>query len=229
MPPFAYSPLISGIKEKVEAVLAVGQKIYVACNGGILQVYELQYAQDADSSAPKAKLVKTKKGVSRRQIDQLGYIEDTNTLVVLSESQITLWDLPNLKAPTILTQLKNVQSFGTHNTLQPKSSLVATTKKKDISAEEGASKGGYGLVDQDEKVLVSTLMVGCRKRVAVLSWSGGKPLGGLRSPRVCIGSRSAPFSKDDYLSVSEITLHCPPTRITNRFLHPSDTIMAITI
>lgn len=36
------------------------------------------------SSVPKAKLQKTKKGIARRPIDQLGYIEDTNTLVVLS-------------------------------------------------------------------------------------------------------------------------------------------------
>jgi hypothetical protein len=36
------------------------------------------------SSVPKAKLVRTKKGISRRPVDQLGWIEDTNTLVVLS-------------------------------------------------------------------------------------------------------------------------------------------------
>lgn len=40
------------------------------------------------SSVPKAKLQKTKKGIARRPIDQLGYIEDTNTLVVLSGESI---------------------------------------------------------------------------------------------------------------------------------------------
>ncbi|KAJ9116996.1 hypothetical protein QFC22_004654 [Naganishia vaughanmartiniae] len=217
MPPFTHTPLISGIKERAEAVLAVGQRIYVACSGGILQVYELQYAQDAESSPPKAKLVKTKKGIARRQIDQLGYIEDTDTLVVLSESQIILWDLPNLKAPTILTQLKNVQSFGTHNTSQPSSSLVASTKKKNTTAQTVAgsveaqtlSDGDHQLAGQDEEVLVSTLVVGCRKRVAVLSWSGGKPLGGLRdlvlphSPRMIL----FPCSR----SPAVVHLHVSPT------------------
>lgn len=105
------------------------------------------------------------------------------------DSQITLWDLPNFKEPTVLTQFKNVQSFGVHNTLQPVGSLVAKSKKKkgepkltetadpdvvkpaDIPADISAG---------DEKVSVSTLVVGCRKRVVTLSWSRGKPLGGTR-------------------------------------------------
>ncbi|KAJ9101777.1 hypothetical protein QFC21_003116 [Naganishia friedmannii] len=217
MPPFTYSPLISGIKEKVEAVLAVGQRIYVACNGGILQIYELQYAQDAESSAPKAKLIKTKKGIARRQIDQLGYIEDIDTLVVLSDSQITLWDLPNLKAPTILTQLKNVQSFGTHNTLQPSGSLTASAKKKNNPAkkdvEQVASQfshdEGYRLTEQEDEVLVSTLVVGCRKRVVVMSWSGGKPLGGLRDLVLPHSPRMIIFPSPKSPSISH--LHVSPT------------------
>lgn len=33
---------------------------------------------------------------------------------------------------------------------------------------------------EEEKVLVSTLVIGCRKRVATMTWSGGKPLGGTK-------------------------------------------------
>jgi hypothetical protein len=48
MPPFTAFPLVSGIKDKVEAVLTVGETVYVACGGGSLQVYDLQYPQDSE-------------------------------------------------------------------------------------------------------------------------------------------------------------------------------------
>ncbi|KAJ9113908.1 hypothetical protein QFC19_000102 [Naganishia cerealis] len=182
--------------------------------------------------------MKTKKGIARRQIDQLGYIEDTDNLVVLSgtycalplpaliliilelsaESQITLWDLPNLNAPTILTQLKNVQSFGTHNARQPRNRLMASVKKKknNVSKKEAQVAEAQNPNDVDpfrseenDEVLVSTLVVGCRKRVAVMTWSGGKPLGGLRdlvlphSPRLII------FPSSTSPSISH--LHVSPT------------------
>lgn len=101
------------------------------------------------------------------------------------DSQITLWDLPNFKTPTILTQFKNIQSFGVHNTLQPVGSLVARSRKKkgdpkvtgpaEVDVKEPAE-----ISAEEEKVSVSTMVMGCRKRVATMSWSGGKPLGGTR-------------------------------------------------
>lgn len=48
MPPFTAFPLVSGIKDKVDAVLTVGETVYVACTGGIVHVYELQYPQDSE-------------------------------------------------------------------------------------------------------------------------------------------------------------------------------------
>jgi hypothetical protein len=91
------------------------------------------------------------------------------------DSQITLWDLPGLKQPTILTNLKNVQSFGVHSSLQLRRSLVPRKKKNPAGTEADEAQPG-----EAEEVLVSTLVVGCRKRVAVMSWSGGKPLGGTK-------------------------------------------------
>ena len=101
------------------------------------------------------------------------------------DAQITLWDLPNLKNPTVLTQFKNVQSFGIHNTLQPAGSLIARSNKKKTepklteTAKLDVVKPGDISVEE-EKVSVSTVVIGCRKRVAAMSWSGGKPLGGTR-------------------------------------------------
>ncbi|KAI5452750.1 Vacuolar morphogenesis protein 6 [Naganishia albida] len=199
MPPFTSVPLVSGIKHKPEALLHVGETIYVAA-GGALQVYEIQYPQDVGSSVPKAKLVRTKKAIARRPVDQLGWIEDTNTLVVLSDSQVTLWDLPELRQPTVLTSLKNVQSFGVHSSRQRADSLVPR-KKKNPSATEPAREG---------EVRMSTLLVGCRKKVAVMSWSGGKPLGGTRdlvlphSPRLIIfPSQTSPSPAHLHVSPSE--------------------------
>lgn len=101
------------------------------------------------------------------------------------DSQITLWDLPNFKNPTVLTQFKNVQSFGVHNTLQPVGLLVAKSKRKKEEAKltETADPDVVKPADisvEEEKVSVSTMVVGCRKRVVALSWSRGKPLGGTR-------------------------------------------------
>lgn len=80
-----------------------------------------------------------------------------------------------------MTQFKNVQSFGVHNSLQPVGSLVARSKKKKATEAVDVDVVESGdLAVEEEKVSVSTMVVGCRKRVATMSWSGGKPLGGIR-------------------------------------------------
>lgn len=96
----------------------------------------------------------------------------------------------------MLTNLKNVQSFGVHNTLQPLGSLVAKKKKKPSNgtADVGSSADDSQAPEnaEEEQVVVSTLVVGCRKKVAVISWSGGKPLGGTK---VSLPSLSNPFNQ----------------------------------
>lgn len=91
---------------------ALGNKVYVALAGGTIQTYQLEGLQDGKlrsfhlllsqklthsdwsivvgSSVPKAKLISTRKGLTRKPIDQMEYLEDLDALAVLSgESRAT--------------------------------------------------------------------------------------------------------------------------------------------
>jgi hypothetical protein len=153
MPPFEAVPLIQGLKDKVDAVLAqgpfpshartaspcvrpiwllirllTGNKLYVASGAGNLSVYRIDEgpgkfsfrswapilaltigpARIDDGSAYKATLLEIKKAASRRAIEQLGFIKELDTLVVLSGSSLSgpfLLSLIFLAATTELNQV----------------------------------------------------------------------------------------------------------------------------
>jgi hypothetical protein len=69
-----------------------------------------------------------------------------------------------------------------HNTLQPLGSLIVKKKKGPSNGARGGMADDEENVnaEEEEQVVVSTLVVGCRKKVAVMAWSGGKPLGGTK-------------------------------------------------
>lgn len=71
-----------------------------------------------------------------------------------------------------------------HNTLQPLGSLVVKKKKGPSNGARGGIADDEANVnaeeEEEEQVVVSTLVVGCRKKVAVMAWSGGKSLGGTK-------------------------------------------------
>ncbi len=81
------------------------------------------------------------------------------------DSTITLYDLPELKSPIVLTQARYAQSFGICSSWQD----VPITSK---------GKGKAKTADNDgelisTRTLITTLVVGCRKKVLVFVWFNG--------------------------------------------------------
>ncbi|KAK1227448.1 Vacuolar morphogenesis protein 6 [Marasmius sp. AFHP31] len=106
-------------------------------------------------------LVEVKKGLARKSIEQLGFVKDINSLVVLSEASVTLYPLPGLSPPTVLTNAKAAFSFAVHSCVQHLS--------PDGSVEVGFTKPSKKSIP----TLVTRLVVGCRRKVVIYCWKDG--------------------------------------------------------
>ncbi|KAF7985633.1 hypothetical protein HWV62_2139 [Athelia sp. TMB] len=136
MPPFE-SPtvVLNGFKERAESLLV----------------------QDAT-------LAETKKAFTRRAIDQLGFVKDINSLVVLSESQLTLYPLPLFTPATPLPKTKTAFSFATYSGVQ----YVLPNGREHLPSD--------GEFDQAKAVPTqfTQLAVGCRRKMIIYSWRDGE-------------------------------------------------------
>lgn len=143
--------VITGFKERPESILAQGNRLYIGTSTGNLHIHDLS---DSTNPNEQSVLVETRKGLSRRAIDQLGYIKDLNSLVLLSETLVTLYPLPSFSPPTPLTKTKGALSFATY------SSVIDTRSSGD----------GTTAIP----TMVTQLIVGCRRRVVVYCWKDGE-------------------------------------------------------
>ncbi|KDN50624.1 hypothetical protein RSAG8_01122, partial [Rhizoctonia solani AG-8 WAC10335] len=159
MPPFYVSPVVRGIKDRVEALFATKNKVYLGTNTGTLYIYDLEKSEGSDE--PKLTLRDTKKSFVRRQIDQLGVLEDIKSLVVLSDSVVTLFPLATLSTPTVLTQTRNASVFALDTSIQ--------YELADGSYATAAQSGSKGIA-----TVVTVLAVGCKRKVVVFRWHDGE-------------------------------------------------------
>lgn len=144
--------VISGFKERPESILAQGERLYIGTSTGNLHIYDLNASANPDE---RSVLVETKKGLSRRAIDQLGYIRDINSLVLLSETLVTLYPLPSFSPPTPLTKAKSAFSFATYSSV----------------ADRQSSHDGTATIP----TMVTQLIIGCRRKVVIYCWKDGEP------------------------------------------------------
>ncbi|KIJ67051.1 hypothetical protein HYDPIDRAFT_174307 [Hydnomerulius pinastri MD-312] len=173
------TPIITGIKERPESLLVQGERLYIGTAAGNLHVYDLAAALSrTGDSVGAATLVETKKGLSRRAIDQLGYIKDINSLVVLSETLPTLYPLPSYSPPTPLTKAKGALSFAIHSSVHnaPLPDAGESDANKGFDAEGGA-KAPIPI-----PVMVTSLVVGCRRKVVVYTWRDGEAMEAKETP-----------------------------------------------
>ncbi|KAG5644651.1 hypothetical protein DXG03_008033 [Asterophora parasitica] len=161
MAPFLYpTPIISGFKEKIDALTSQGDRLYAGTSTGNLHIYRVE-----DTSSEEAvKLVEVIKGLTRRSIEQLGFIKDVNSLVALSEAAVTLYPLPTLSPPTLLVKAKAAFSFAVHSAVQN----IEPDAKPDYSSGTEFTK------PKPIPMLVTQLMVGCRRKVVIYSWRDGE-------------------------------------------------------
>ncbi|KDQ57202.1 hypothetical protein JAAARDRAFT_58670 [Jaapia argillacea MUCL 33604] len=153
---------IRGVKERIESLLVQGDRLYVGTALGNLNVYSIDedHTDEEDISA----LVETKKNLTRRAIEQLGFVKDINSLVVLSESTVTLFPLPAFTPPTPLSKAKAAFSFAIHSVIQH------------IAPDGKILRPGSGDFDKVKPVptLVTFLVVGCRRKLVIYSWKDGE-------------------------------------------------------
>ncbi|KAH7925859.1 hypothetical protein BV22DRAFT_1064252 [Leucogyrophana mollusca] len=140
--------ILSGFKERAEALHVQGDRLYIGSATGNLHIYAL------DEPSNTAVLLETRKGLSRKAIDQLGYVKDINSLVVLSETLPTLYPLPSFTPPTPLSKARGALSFAVHSSVH--------------NDAEGFGKASA------IPTMVTQLVVGCRRKVAIYTWKDGE-------------------------------------------------------
>ncbi|TFK27815.1 hypothetical protein FA15DRAFT_666044 [Coprinopsis marcescibilis] len=160
--------IVTGIKEKIDSLLVQGDRLYLGSSVGNLHIYGSERDGGSESEnagqEPLFKLVEMKKGVTRRAIEQLGFIKDVNSLVVLSEMTVTLFPLPSLSPPTPLAMAKAAFSFAVYSSVQS-----GTTSASDAVSELSDSKSA------PIPTLVTYLLVGCRRKAVLYTWKDGEP------------------------------------------------------
>ncbi|KAJ3573523.1 hypothetical protein NP233_g2376 [Leucocoprinus birnbaumii] len=201
MAPFsAPRAVISGLKEKAESLYHYGDRLYVGTSTGNLHIYEVTTTRDESGTEEQtATLLETKKSLVRRAIDQLGYIKEINSLVVLSEMVVTLFPLPGFAPPTPLVKAKAAFSFGVHTGVQhtpptsasassqpttsekklassptPTPSATATSLPTSSSIPKEAATFDTAKAAVSIPSVVTQLMVGCRRKVVIYTWKDGE-------------------------------------------------------
>ncbi|KAF8969138.1 vacuolar sorting protein 39 domain 1-domain-containing protein [Flammula alnicola] len=160
MAPFTTPKVVlSGLKDKFDSLTVQADRLYLGSSTGSLNVYSL------NDGADSIDLVEVKKNLTRRSIEQLGFIKDVNSLVVLSEATITLFPLPSFSPPTPLPKAKAAFSFAVHSSVQ--NVLLPTSTQPSGEPEFKRS--------QPIPTLVTQLLIGCRRRAVLYSWKDGEP------------------------------------------------------
>ena len=103
-------------------------------------------------------------------LKQLGHFTQQPSL----EAAVTLFPLPSISSPTLLTKAKAAFSFAIHSSLQqdvnpPQSGNSEFTKSQAIPT------------------LVTQLLVGCRRKVVLYSWKDGEP----QEVKVCFSNSAS--------------------------------------
>ncbi|KAJ7650763.1 hypothetical protein FB45DRAFT_25587 [Roridomyces roridus] len=161
MAPFEIpTPVVSGLKDKIESLTVQGDRLYVGTATGNLAIYGID--DNVEEGEDTVTLAETKKALVRRAIEQIGFIKDINSLVVLSESTVTLFPLPAFSPSTPLLKAKAAFSFAIHSSVQH------------ISTESQAPAEEFSSKPPTIPTLVTQLVVGCRRKVVIYSWKDGE-------------------------------------------------------
>ncbi|KAF8183420.1 hypothetical protein BJ912DRAFT_906001 [Pholiota molesta] len=154
--------VLSGLKEKFDSLAVIADRLYLGSSTGNLHVYGLN---DGKGDSDSLELVEVKKGLARRSIEQLGFVKDVNSLVVLSEMTVTLFPLPSLSPATPLLKAKAAFSFAVHSYIE-NIQIPPNQSSADSDVEFKRT--------QPIPTLVTQLLIGCRRRAVLYSWKDGE-------------------------------------------------------
>ncbi|EIN04044.1 hypothetical protein PUNSTDRAFT_93504 [Punctularia strigosozonata HHB-11173 SS5] len=206
------TPIINGFKEKVESLLIQGDRLYIGTSTGNLHIYSVD--------GRSATLLEVKQNLFRRAIEQLGFVKEINSLVVLSESLVTLYPLPTLHPPTALPKTKSAFSFAVHSSVQH---TLVDGSKPDEGDFDKAGKA------KTVPTVVSYLAVGCKRKVVVYSWKDGEPeepketvldhsartMTFVNDETICLGYPHPDFAMFNVTTMTVVDFTFPPTASTS--------------
>ncbi|KIY43844.1 hypothetical protein FISHEDRAFT_67630 [Fistulina hepatica ATCC 64428] len=200
--------IISGFKERIDSLAFQGDRLYIGTSSGNIHVYSL----DGEGAGS---LVDVRLAVSRKPIEQLAFIKDINSLVVLSDTSVTLYPLPSFSPPTPLVKTKAAFSFQTHSCIE--------RNPAPSSSDDGFAKTAA------IPTLRTQLVVGCRRRIVVYSWKDGEPdpvkettlphsartITFLDADRVCLGYTPTDFTIFDIPAMTVLDATFPVVSSTS--------------
>jgi hypothetical protein len=121
------------------------------------------------------------------------------------DQTVTLYDLPNLKTPTVLSQARYIQSISTRTIWVPPSRItksIKTKASKTTKIEPATAIEPDEPCTEDPSIRVSILVLGARKKVHVATYVSGKPyisreLALQHSPRLIVFPSTGPSLKNE--------------------------------
>ncbi|KAM5530078.1 hypothetical protein V8D89_016261 [Ganoderma adspersum] len=164
--------VLDGFKERAECLAVHADRLYIGTSTGTLHVYAF-----GDTSDAPVELVETRKALCRRSIDQLAYIKDVNSLLVLSETQLTLFPSPAFALPTPLVKTKGALCFALNTGVEYLDGDAV------VHSSPGTPGKGKGV-----PAVITKLAVGCRRKIVLYSWKDGEP----QEPQEIIGLAHSP-------------------------------------
>ncbi|KAK9243203.1 hypothetical protein V1506DRAFT_545127 [Lipomyces tetrasporus] len=170
---FAPVPVVElSSKERIQAIFASRDKLYVGLASGALKVYSVP-PSTGSSSAPSAsppvpaKLVTTIDQFTKRAVEQLAVLEEARVLVALSDGYVHLYDLDTYALQERLHRTKGAFVMATSSDLEFDKPFVALSSDGSLPNPSAADVQGT----------VSRLVVSARKKLHCYEWQGAELIG----------------------------------------------------
>ncbi|KAK9323087.1 hypothetical protein V1517DRAFT_321451 [Lipomyces orientalis] len=170
---FAPVPVVElSSKERIQAIFAARDKLYVGLASGALKVYSVS-PSTGSSSAPTtsppepAKLVTTIDQFTKRAVEQLAVLEEARVLVALSDGYVYLYDLDTYALQERLHRTKGAFVMATSSDLEFDKPFVALSSDGSLPNPSAADIQGT----------VSRLVVSARKKLHCYEWQGAELIG----------------------------------------------------
>ncbi|KAI0073891.1 hypothetical protein K474DRAFT_1626886 [Panus rudis PR-1116 ss-1] len=213
--------IIKGVKERIESLLVQGDKLYVGTATGNVHIYVIHDGESSDGEQ-RAELLETKKALSRRAIEQLGFVQDINSIAVLTDSNVVLYPLPSFAPPTPLPKAKGALSFVIHTLIDHGDETIQRDTPSSPSPNATSKTPNV-------PVVVTYLIIGCRRKVVIHEWRDGEPQDAKEanlphSPRaiafltgdvVCFGYTPTDYALFSLKTMSTIEITTPVTIATS--------------
>lgn len=190
-------------KSKIESILAYGDRLLVGLNNGNLRVYRINQAADSEGNGhtienaakiderpetPAVKsteLLREQEKFTRYKAEQLAFIKEANTLVVLAGGYVALHDLQSYELQEQLAKTKGATTFAlTSNVVNDEENdLPSIVSRLAVAVKRKILFWTWKDMELSSDVTEITLVSG----IKTLTWvSGTKLIAGLNSNYVLI-------------------------------------------